>query len=183
MGIPEKQLCISVGRLDTDEIVWPILEDSGKAIRVDFSGIQIWIPIYWFSQHSIRLSLMSGGLRFCRVDNQRTADNLLGLFRLLSKTSSSAVIPVKRAGCGPTEKSARVKFTVSVGDDEFMVAREQSMTVPVSQIVEIHGKPHLNARVVRKKCPAIRLPNTFTPAIDMAIKQIEEFFAGRWPAV
>lgn len=160
-------------------LTWPITESSSKAIRVQLPGGEVWLPLHRFERTGISLRKNDQSLT-CRISSVFPA-TIVTLFREFSRSSGEAIVPVKRAGKGPTDKSQKVKVEIWKHDDEeTRQRRERTMTIPASQLREIDGKLYLMAWCAWKKLSEGEcLVQPFTPAIDAAVKQLEEIVAER----
>ena len=108
-------------------VVWPIDRSTEKAWRITTSGGQIWVPkCLWRDDH---LGNPESRIKW-----------MMKLFGQISSTHDDALVPVKRAGKGPTEKSVKVNFRARrwfndpMNPDFKEVVR--SATVPISLVMQ-----------------------------------------------
>lgn len=123
-------------------ISWPIIKETEKAILVETIGGEIWLPRYLFDKHDYTAF---------------EAQKLLSNFKEISANYVEDLIPVKKAGKGPTEKSHKIKFDVfcSVYDvDKFFLGHKKrsiTKTIPVSQLVEKDGNTYAPSWILKQK--------------------------------
>lgn len=118
-----------------EEIEWPIVKVTAKALLVTTPGGEIWLPRHKFT---------------LRKYSANRVDELIRLISRLSSTSKNAIVRIWKAGAGPTKKSH--KFKVAVIQTEIDCNGEQHrkllrrcFTLPISQI-QIHQE-HWHAPV------------------------------------
>jgi hypothetical protein len=102
------KVCLEWERGYPVPVAWPILEDSGKAIRVDLPGGSVWMPLHRFKGRGVELRREGSGSYTCRVSSVFPT-LLIELLDEFSRNSGEAVIPVTRAGRGPSENRSRSK--------------------------------------------------------------------------
>src|SRR5450830_618463 len=125
------QLEVPFGQGDHRQLaVWPIVDMSDKAWKIQTPGGEIWVP-KWRWQ----------GPGLC--GDKMRLQLVLALFEDISRTHHDARVPVKKVGKGSSEKSVQVSFLIQRidkrrrEDDQETVKR--IATVPLSLLEQGDG--------------------------------------------
>lgn len=114
-------------------IDWPIVNETKKAVQVQTPGGLLWFPNW---------------KRPKKFWSCATVDTLLAEIKNVSSSSSEALVPVLRAGKGPTDKSLKVRvqvhrFTLCDETDEWSegssIAKFRCFTLARSQLMDVDG--------------------------------------------
>lgn len=115
-------------------VVWPILETTPKAWRIQTEAGEVWVPSY-------RWSCIRPGPG-ASPDEQRL-NGLLEFFGSITSTNGDARVAVRRAGKGPSELSVKVSFNVVVHRPDglgILGERRRTVIIPASQL-SLDGDP------------------------------------------
>ena len=105
---------------------WEIVRKTEKAVLVNASGAEFWLPLHRFNMADA--GHVQAGLIGHRCKDPYELNQLLETLEALTKSRNDCYVEVTKAGSGPTDKSHKYKFL------------GKTMTLPVSQILEIDGR-------------------------------------------
>ena len=164
-----------VGESETVRV--PVLERSAKnAIKLGVVGKEEWIRPGDFRR------LQDA----CRCVTPETLPTLLMIMSEALEESSSALVPVSRAGKGPTEKSGKFRLEVYTRDYDGIQVEgrpvplrkiDRTFTLALSQIELLDGKPHAPVWLLKRHLGREESVRGIWPGVDEVRKQLQAAFA------
>ena len=148
-------------------ISWSIIRETDKAVLVQTSGGELWLPLWRFE---------------IRKYSPGSVHVLIKLLTDISKYSEYAFVPVKKAGSGKTEKSAKYKVEVTEDLDPYgehtLQNRVRTFTLPVSQITHTDGLMFAPIWLLKKHLDKNEfVKNRSWPGLDKVRLEIEQIAA------
>lgn len=128
-------LTICGRRNHREQIDWPIVAKSEKAVRVETPGGEVWLPLWKFGQKTYGCD---------------SVPRLLSVLEELTMSNSDALVRVWKAGRGKTAASHKFRIVVAI-DGEPPVLRRRTLILPISQVKVVAGKSMAPLWLLRKK--------------------------------